>query len=152
MIRLASLSEANAPRAFPALVWFRFLGAERGPNDSADLELITTRLLQRLHANVPREVGGVGARVRVQWGNPRSYYPASILEKKSGLYLIHYEDRSSTPDEWVGLGRIQSAGPHAFVQVGHFLLAPLVGCVGGRIAPAFRFGTWRSTLAERGPM
>lgn len=116
-------------------------GQDEGP------DLLTTRLLVLLHQNLPPVVGSVGQRIRVQWGGPNNYYPARILEAKQGQYLIHYEDGSATPDEWVGPNRVQAGGPRAFVQVGHCLLTPLLAWIGGRLALALR----RSPQDRPGP-
>lgn len=49
----------------------------------------------------------VGDRIEVLW--KRSWYKATIIGVKPGLYRIHYTGYASSWDEWVGPGRVRAA-------------------------------------------
>jgi hypothetical protein len=51
----------------------------------------------------------VGKRVQVMQGN--RWWPADIVEVKSGAYLIHYTGYDPSQDEWVTKDRIQFSDP-----------------------------------------
>ena len=46
-----------------------------------------------------------GSEVEVVW--KKRWYPATILQVKSGIHLIHYTDYNSKWDEWVPSKRIR---------------------------------------------
>jgi hypothetical protein len=116
--------------------WSRW-GNPFGTNPNSHPALITTKLLEVLHGYAssgwaPR----VGASVQVQWGSARTLFPATILEvpPQPDQFKVRYTGYDSSFDEWVGANRIQSAGPAAFIQVGHCLLTPWFGLFGGLLA------------------
>ena len=49
----------------------------------------------------------VGEKVDVQWKG--DWYPAKVIEVKSGQWKIHYDGFSSAWDEWVKADRIRAA-------------------------------------------
>jgi hypothetical protein len=49
----------------------------------------------------------VGAAVQVEW--ERKWWPARVLDRRSGLHLIHYDGYGAEWDEWVGPRRIRPA-------------------------------------------
>lgn len=57
--------------------------------------------------SVKRKTYPVGAQIEVKW--KRSWYPATVLEVRSGIHHIHYSDYSSDWDEWVASKRIRAA-------------------------------------------
>lgn len=55
--------------------------------------------------DVRRATFPAGARVEVSW--KRQWYPATVLEARSGIHRIHYDDYGSDWDEWVPSKRIR---------------------------------------------
>jgi RNA binding chromodomain-containing protein/caspase domain-containing protein len=49
----------------------------------------------------------VGARVEVRW--KKKWYPATVLQVKDGIHLIHYADYEAKWDEWVPSKRIRNS-------------------------------------------
>ena len=47
----------------------------------------------------------VGARVEVTWKG--EWYPATVLDRRGALHLIHYDEYDDDYDEWVSARRIR---------------------------------------------
>jgi hypothetical protein len=47
-----------------------------------------------------------GTHVSVHWNE--SWYPATVLEQRLGVHLVHYDDYSAAWDEWVSIDRIRT--------------------------------------------
>ncbi len=88
--------------------------------------------LQFYRATVPRSVG---EKIQVQWGNPSTYYPSSVLEIKDNKYKIRYDsDPQGIYDEWVGAGRIKLGNLARSYRIGELLFTLLFALTGGLIA------------------
>lgn len=80
----------------------------------------------------------VGEKIQVQWGNPTTYYPSSVLEIKADQYKIRYDsDRQGSFDEWVGIARIKMKDPDQTYRIGESLFALLFAFAGAVIARFF---------------
>lgn len=74
--------------------WDEWVGADR------------IRIIGGGNAAPPAASWSVGDSVAVLWQN--KWYGASIIERKQGLYKVHYDGYASSWDEWVESNRIRS--------------------------------------------
>jgi hypothetical protein len=113
----------------------RFGLGPRGPSPEAGEAppLIFGEVLSALEEHVIARGGPpIGSTLQVKWGFAQYPYPATLLERKGGQFLVKYHD--GTPEEWVKSDRIagvSSAG--YFLQVGYVLGGMVSGLVGGAL-------------------
>jgi hypothetical protein len=110
-----------------------------GEEAERPVRALTKSLIDYLPFNRRVRPTTVGEKIQVQWGNPSSYYPSSVLEIKADQYKIRYDsDRQGTFDEWVGIARIKLKDPDQTYRIGESLFGLLFALVGAVIARCFQ--------------
>jgi hypothetical protein len=126
------LSSAGAPWLSPSPMGLIF-----GPRGSTieSTPLLTTKLLEAVYEIAkPEAPRSIGEHVQVQWGPTQSFWGATIVAMQDDQVQIHWDNYPVGQNEWVLKPRVQPGNAQRFVEVGHYILAPVFGVLGVMIA------------------